>query len=122
MAFQIRDDYLDTFGDVETFGKITGGDILAGKKTFLYVSACEAATDAVRENLRKMYASADGDAGKKIRQITELFSDLGVADKTSEAILHYYEQATQALDSIAIPEERKAAVRDMASMLMDRKY
>ncbi len=28
LAFQLQDDYLDTFGDPETFGKKIGGDIL----------------------------------------------------------------------------------------------
>ena len=36
LAFQLQDDYLDTFGDQETFGKKIGGDILENKKTILY--------------------------------------------------------------------------------------
>ena len=32
-AFQIKDDYLDAFGNPETFGKQVGGDILENKKT-----------------------------------------------------------------------------------------
>ena len=37
LAFQLQDDYLDTFGDPETFGKQIGGDIIENKKTFLYL-------------------------------------------------------------------------------------
>ena len=39
LAFQLQDDYLDTFGDPETFGKQVGGDIIENKKTFLYIKA-----------------------------------------------------------------------------------
>ncbi|MGB0788552.1 MAG: polyprenyl synthetase family protein, partial [Marinirhabdus sp.] len=39
IAFQLQDDYLDVFGNPETFGKQTGGDIISNKKTFLYLTA-----------------------------------------------------------------------------------
>ncbi len=39
LAFQLQDDYLDTYGDPETFGKSIGGDILNDKKTWLLIMA-----------------------------------------------------------------------------------
>jgi geranylgeranyl diphosphate synthase type II len=41
LAFQLQDDYLDTFGDVAIFGKEIGGDIITHKKTFLFLKAIE---------------------------------------------------------------------------------
>ena len=38
IAFQLQDDFLDTFGS-EDFGKRIGGDIVESKKTFLYIKA-----------------------------------------------------------------------------------
>jgi geranylgeranyl diphosphate synthase type II len=35
IAFQLQDDYLDCFGNPETFGKQVGGDIIENKKTYL---------------------------------------------------------------------------------------
>ena len=32
IAFQLQDDYLDAFGNPETFGKQVGGDIIENKK------------------------------------------------------------------------------------------
>jgi len=41
IAFQLQDDYLDAFGDSETFGKQIGGDIVENKKTYLFLKAME---------------------------------------------------------------------------------
>ena len=39
LAFQIMDDYLDTFGSSDNTGKLQGGDILQGKKTWLFLKS-----------------------------------------------------------------------------------
>jgi len=41
MAFQMQDDWLDTFGSSEQTGKVEGGDIIAKKKMWLYIKAKE---------------------------------------------------------------------------------
>ena len=41
MSFQMMDDYLDAFGDASKTGKVSGGDIMEGKKTWLYIKSCE---------------------------------------------------------------------------------
>ena len=43
IAFQLQDDYLDTFGNPETFGKQVGGDIIENKKTYLFLKSLELA-------------------------------------------------------------------------------
>ena len=52
LAFQLQDDYLDTFGDQETFGKKIGGDILEDKKTILYHLAIKAGNEHDRQNIK----------------------------------------------------------------------
>ncbi|HAY30248.1 polyprenyl synthetase family protein, partial [Alistipes sp.] len=51
LAFQLQDDLFDTYGDAAVFGKPIGGDILAGKKTFLLTTALKTADAATRGEL-----------------------------------------------------------------------
>jgi geranylgeranyl diphosphate synthase type II len=41
MSFQLMDDYLDSFGTSNKVGKVIGGDIMEGKKTWLYIKSLE---------------------------------------------------------------------------------
>ena len=52
VAFQLQDDYLDAFGDPETFGKQIGGDIIENKKTFLYLKALELSDEQTSKKLK----------------------------------------------------------------------
>ena len=49
IAFQVQDDYLDAFGNPEKFGKKQGGDIMANKKTFLWLQAMEISSAQQKE-------------------------------------------------------------------------
>ena len=51
MAFQIQDDYLDSFGDPLRFGKRIGGDILMNKKTYLLLKALEMGDAAMKDEI-----------------------------------------------------------------------
>src|SRR5687768_16212773 len=46
LAFQIKDDLLDVFGDPDHTGKQQAGDILRGKKNFLYVKTINALNES----------------------------------------------------------------------------
>ena len=43
LAFQLKDDLLDVYGDTSVFGKKIGGDILCNKKTYMLIRAAELA-------------------------------------------------------------------------------
>lgn len=48
MSFQMMDDYLDAFGNSESIGKVSGGDIMEGKKTWLYIKSCELSSETIQ--------------------------------------------------------------------------
>src|ERR1700677_3911066 len=74
LAFQIQDDYLDCYGDSTKFGKKPGGDILAGKKTFLLIKTLEVATDVQHCRIRELETAATDD---KIAGMLELYHACG---------------------------------------------
>ena len=56
LAFQLQDDYLDAFGNPETFGKQVGGDIIENKKTYLYLKALEFSSAEERKQLLHLFS------------------------------------------------------------------
>ena len=73
LAFQLQDDYLDTFGDPETFGKQVGGDIIENKKTYLYLKALEVATEDDKGKLAYLYRKKLADSTDKISDVQRIF-------------------------------------------------
>ena len=121
IAFQLQDDYLDAFGDPETFGKQVGGDIIENKKTFLYLKAIENGSAEDKEKLVAMFANKNGiDNTTKIVFAKEVFDRSGASELTKEAIKNYTEQALQVLDSISVSDDKKQVLKDFGESLMFR--
>lgn len=120
IAFQLQDDYLDAFGDPETFGKRVGGDIIANKKTFLYLTALEKSDPRDAGSLRHLYSVYPSDATEKVETVKAIFQTSGAADATIKEIANYTDKATAVLDRIDLSEEKKQGLREFASYLMNR--
>ena len=75
LAFQLQDDYLDTFGDPETFGKQVGGDIIENKKTFLYIKAMELSSPEDKKKLEFFYKQKLEDNSIKIDEVKRIFEN-----------------------------------------------
>jgi geranylgeranyl diphosphate synthase type II len=119
LAFQIQDDYLDCYGDTANVGKKTGGDILAGKKTFLLVKTLEVATDAQRRRIRELDAAPADD---KIAGMLELFHACGADAWVRELKEQYRQAANQSLEDIAVLNSRKEPLRHLTDYLLQREY
>lgn len=118
LAFQLRDDYLDAFGNSETFGKQVGGDILSDKKTYLLIRAFEKAGAAEKQILDRYIGS--GETNGKVSAVKDVMTTLEVPAELQELSDQYYEKAVQALDEVSVSDERKAKLRALAAWLMQR--
>ena len=120
IAFQLQDDYLDAFGDPETFGKQVGGDIIENKKTYLYLKALEFSTEEDQLKLSGLFNSTLEDNDTKISIVKQLFNTSGASDATQEEIKNYTNKAFFVLESLDISEEKKTLLRDFGNGLMNR--
>ncbi len=120
IAFQLQDDYLDVFGDPETFGKQVGGDIISNKKTFLYLMANSQGSSSQAEELEHLFSINPKDPNDKITTVKEIFIQSGAAKATQAEIEKFNNLAYSLLNNIDLSEEKKELLRKFGDNLMDR--
>jgi geranylgeranyl diphosphate synthase type II len=119
LAFQVQDDYLDAFGDPDKFGKQTGGDIMANKKTFLLIHALQTASDRQGSELNGLLQSNGPD---KVHGVLKIFKECGVDAWAVELKERYLQEALQHLDDIAVLSKRKEPLKQLALFLTQREH
>lgn len=120
LAFQLQDDFLDVYGDIETFGKAIGGDIVANKKTFLLLNALQLASGSLREDLINWINAKDFDAHEKIESVKNIYNSLKVDALAKEKMNFYFNNAITALDKVNGRESMKEELRKFAVKLIER--
>ena len=122
VAFQIQDDYLDAFGNPETFGKQVGGDIIENKKTFLYLKALQGKDNEDEKNLQHLFSENYlGTDSEKIEQAKRIFEQTGAAKFTQDAIKKYTQQAFDIVKTLDVSEENKDLLVGFGTYLMNRR-
>ena len=121
LAFQLQDDFLDVYGDTKVFGKAIGGDILAGKKTFMLINALAHANDSQRKELEQWLAINDRPK-EKIEAVTRLYNEIGIDRMATEKIAFYFTESHRYLEAVNVDESRKIELRRYAERMMKRQY
>ena len=122
MSFQLQDDILDLYSDVQVFGKKHGGDIADNKKTYLYLKALEMASEKDRKRLEHLFTlRMDHDEEEKIEEVKAIYDRLNVKEAVEQVMLDYDSKAFKALEAIDLPEERKIHLKTYAELLSERK-
>jgi geranylgeranyl diphosphate synthase type II len=120
IAFQLQDDLLDTYGDPAKFGKKVGGDIVQNKKTWLVIRALELAGPVEKKRLNELLSSTPEDEQQKIREVKAMFDQLGLREKARQEMENYLQMGFEALEGLAVDEEKKAPLRAIAESLIVR--
>ncbi|MDE6574020.1 MAG: polyprenyl synthetase family protein [Muribaculaceae bacterium] len=109
LAFQLRDDWLDTYGDPAIFGKCIGGDILNRKKTWLLTTAISEARD---ETLSIISEDLEDDI--LIEQVTDLYNRLDIPARCLRQIDNYSAAAVKALEKVEMNPEAMEFFKNLA--------
>ena len=120
LAFQLKDDLLDVYGDPEVFGKKIGGDILCNKKTYMLIKALERANGEQLEELNRWLNAENCQPAEKIAAVTEIYNQLTIRSVCENKMREYYTLAMESLEAVAVAEEKKKELKNLVKLLMYR--
>ncbi len=120
LAFQLKDDWLDAFGETAMTGKKQGGDIIQNKKTLLYITAVNKADNAVRNRLTTLLTEQNETL--KIAETKAIFEAVGAKKYVEEKMFSFYQSSTQMLETIHAEADKKEAVARFLSDIYNRQY
>lgn len=120
VAFQLKDDFLDVYGNSAVFGKNIGGDILCNKKTYMLIKAFEHATDSQRDELNRWIDAKSFNPAEKIAAVTNLYNQMDVRGLCEKKMQEYSERAAKSLAAVSVNVEKKEGLKTLMESLMYR--
>ncbi|WP_373801915.1 polyprenyl synthetase family protein [Bacteroides heparinolyticus] len=120
VAFQLKDDFLDVYGDAAVFGKNIGGDILCNKKTYMLIKAFEHADDEQCRQLNAWVDAISFSPAEKIAAVTDLYNKIGVRELCEQKMKEYSERAIKSLAAVKVTDEKKKELELLMTELMHR--
>lgn len=119
LAFQLQDDFLDTYGDPNIFGKKIGGDILNDKKTWLLISALNEDNSG---KLKEIIGNKEIAPEKKIAQVKSIYDNLNLGNRCKELMEQYATEAIDALKTVGLSDTDLEFFKKMASDAIGRNH
>lgn len=123
IAFQIADDWLDTYGDPKVFGKAIGGDILNNKKSWLMTRAFGKASEETRAKLLEamvMPITTEEEKTAKIDAVKAIYAELEVGEEAKQEIIRFHSQSLSHAAALNLQPEAYALLENYAKKLIGR--
>jgi geranylgeranyl diphosphate synthase, type II len=120
LAFQLKDDWLDTFGNSKEFGKKIGGDIVENKKTYLFVKAFELANEDEKKEMILWLQKKSFIEAEKIASVKQIFEKLNVDKITQKKVEEYSEKAFGQLKELKVEKDKKVILESLGQELLGR--
>ena len=119
LAFQLQDDYLDTYGDALIFGKEIGGDIVNNKRTWLLVTALSKDSSG---KLHRFIDHCPVSNAEKIATVMEIYNDNDIPRLCTEAIKGYVDEAVAAVKTAGLSPSDEKFFIDLALSTIGRTH
>jgi geranylgeranyl diphosphate synthase, type II len=120
LAFQLQDDLLDVYGNVHVFGKKTGGDIVANKKTFMLIKALEIAKDEDLKTIKSLLSEKNIENEKKIQAVTQIYDKINIKQIVETRIEKLNQDALAFLEKVNVEKNKKSELHTLAENLIKR--
>lgn len=120
LAFQLKDDLLDVYGDPKNFGKKIGGDIISNKKTYLLIKALKSSNPIQLKELENWLTVRKFDPEEKIEAVKKIYDELNLKIISENLIEKYYLASLDSLSLVNVPYERKKELIELSKNLMYR--
>ena len=111
LAFQIKDDYLEIFGDEKTMGKSLGSDLDEQKQTVMTITARKKDFDNWTKFIQKK---------NKLSQYKDYFEKNGIKREVENMIEVYVSKALSGLDLIS--KNKSMHLSEYAKLILNRDY
>ncbi len=120
LAFQLQDDYLDTFATTESFGKQVGLDIECAKKTFLLITLLQSANEQDSIAIGDMLSSTSLTREQKLTVAKDMMIKYGVDTKIKQEIDSYINSALSDIDALSCGNDSKDMLKLLVNKMVNR--
>ena len=121
LAFQIADDWLDTYADPKVFGKAIGGDILNNKKSWLITKAFEEDTLGQMKEAMNMPIETKEQKAEKIARVKEIYARLSISEQAQEEIARLTKEAQEQVEYLGLGKIKTEYLHRYADTLLGRR-
>ena len=122
LAFQLQDDYLDVFGDINKFGKQIGGDIIENKKTFLHLYVKSNSSQKVKNEFSNWIKLNPNNTKEKILAVTSIYRSSGAEKAIKDKIEYFSKSVFFKIENLRIGSNKKMLLLDFVNKLVNRDF